>query len=65
MNKAELVKDLKSYANSGFITRKKFADYMGVSDAHNVDKYLSGLDRVNGKYYFIPDVAENLYRMVC
>lgn len=33
---------------------------MGVKDPKNVDKYLFGLERVDEKYYFIPDVASAL-----
>lgn len=33
---------------------------MGKKDPHAVDKYLYGLDRVDGKDYFIPDVANVL-----
>ncbi len=60
MNKQELVKDLKNYAGSSFLTRQNFAKYMGIKNPQNIDKYLRGLERVDGKYYFIPDIAEAL-----
>ncbi|MEY8367592.1 hypothetical protein AALA24_02375 [Anaerovoracaceae bacterium 42-11] len=60
MDKQSLVRDLKSYCNGGFITRQKLAAYMGMKNPRHVDGYLTGLERVNGKYYFIPDVAMRL-----
>lgn len=63
MNKRELVKDMQNFAGSGFITRKKFAEYMGKKEPYRIDKYLVGLDRV-GTNYFIPDVADVLLREV-
>lgn len=59
MKKNDLIKDMQAFTGAGFITRKRFADYMGKKDARDVDKYLNGLDRI-GKDYFIPDVAERL-----
>ena len=49
---------LKSPRNVGEI-----ANYLGVRSHHSVDKYVNGLDRLNGKYYFIPDVAESMLRL--
>lgn len=57
MDKRELVRDMKQYCGGGFIKRQQLANYMGIKDPHNVDKYLHGLERVEGKYYFISDVA--------
>lgn len=57
MDKRDLTRDMKSFYGSSIITRKKFAEYMGVKDPKNVDKYLFGLERVDEKYYFITDVA--------
>ncbi len=60
MNKSELVRDMKSYCGSAFITKQKLAAYMGIKDPHGVSRYLYDLERIDGKYYFIPDVAEVL-----
>lgn len=38
MTKTELIADMKKVCGSSFITRKKLADYMGMSDVHTVDK---------------------------
>lgn len=57
MDKQTLIRDMKQTCKSSFITRKGLAEYMGIKDPKNIDKYLFGLERVNGKYYFIPDVA--------
>lgn len=63
MNKKELVKDMQNYTGSGFITRSKFAAYMGKENPRHVDKYLEGLDRI-GTNYFIPDVVDSLLKGV-
>ena len=60
MKKREIVSMFKTVTGAAFITRNQLKKLMGVKDPHCVDKYLRGLDRVNGKYYFIPDVAEAL-----
>lgn len=63
MTKAELNADLRRHAGgSGFITRKGVADYFGVVEPRAIDKYLDGLERVSGKYYFIIDVAERILK---
>ena len=63
MTKSELVKDMQRFCGSGFITRKKLAEYMGKKNPRQVDKYLHDLPRI-GMSYFIPDVAEALMREV-
>jgi len=65
MTKKDLVADMRQYAGGAFITRKLLANYMGIKDPHNVDRYLYGLECVNGKYYFIRDVVESLKGSCC
>ena len=60
MTKTELINDMKKACGSSFITRRKLANYMGINDVHTVDRYLAALQRIDNKYYFIPDVAEVL-----
>lgn len=60
MDKQTLIRDMKQACKSSFITRNGLAQYMGIKNPQNVDQYLYGLERVNGKYYFIPDVAQVL-----
>lgn len=64
MNKRELEADMRRFVGNdgGFITISGIANYLGVRSHHSVDKYVNGLDRLNGKYYFIPDVAESMLR---
>lgn len=63
MTKTELNTDLRRHCNgSGFITRKQLADYFGRSEPRAIDKYLEGLERVSGKYFFISDVSESILR---
>lgn len=60
MDRRELINDMKTFAKSGMITRQIFSEYMGVKNPKNIDKYLRGLEKVEGKYYFIPDIATEL-----
>ena len=60
MEKRAVIEDMKSFAGASFITKKKFAEYMGLGDPKHTVRWLKGLDRVDGKYYFIPDIAEVL-----
>ena len=65
MNKRELEADMRRFVgnNGGFITISGIANYIGVKSHHSVDKYVNGLERINGKYYFIPDVADSMLRL--
>ena len=60
MTKQELVRDIERlYGRRSFITRKEFAELMGINPK-NIGDRLDGLMKVEGKYYFIPDVADRL-----
>ena len=50
-------------SGSPFITQTSFAHFLGVSRG-TAKKYLDGLDAIDGKYYFIPDVADRLMSRV-
>ena len=65
MNKRELEADMRRFVGNdgGFITISGIANYIGVKSHHSVDKYVIGLDRINGKYYFIPDVADSMLKL--
>ena len=60
MNKQDIVKAFKAATGAAFITRGQLAKLMGMKDPHRVDRYLRGLDRIDKKYYYIPDVVEAL-----
>lgn len=60
VNKADIVKDMRGLTGSGFITRIELAKYMGTNSPKSVDRYLTELERIDNKYYFIPDVAESI-----
>ena len=60
MERQDLIRDMKSYVQGSFFTRQKLANYMNIKNPQNVDKYLKGLEKVDGKYYFIPDLATKL-----
>lgn len=59
MKKQDLIRKMEEASGTkGFITASQFARFMGLNNISKCKyKYLSGLDRVEGKYYFIPDVA--------
>ncbi len=64
MTKKELITDMKHFVGgSSFITVSGIASYVGVRSHHSVDKYVDGLQRINGRRFFIPDVAEQMIRL--
>lgn len=61
MSRTDLAADMKRFCDGGgFITRKKLADYMGIKDPRAVARYLHGLVAIDGRYYYIQDVANEL-----
>lgn len=64
MKKQELNRSLQKASEvQAFITATQFAKVMGVKTADYVKKkYLSGLECVGGKYYFISDVTAQLMK---
>ena len=63
MDRKTLIRSMESYAGGGFMTRQRFAAYMGIRDPRRAkEKYLNKLDAVDGKYYFIPDIVSELIR---
>ena len=64
MTKKDLIADMKqTVGGGGFITLSGIAAYVGVKSHHSVDKYVNGLERINKKYYFIPDVADQMIKL--
>ena len=60
MDKQTVIRAMKSYGGGAmFITRQKLTEFLGRKNPQSVDRYLSGLDRIDGMY-FIPDVASRL-----
>ena len=61
MTKKDLVADMKKHVDgASFITLTGLQKYMGVRSHHSVDRYITGLERINNRYYFIPDVADSI-----
>lgn len=64
MIKQDLVRALKRHADGAdFIIKQEVARCLGV-DRHTVSRYLSGLDRIGGNRYFIPEVADRILQEV-
>lgn len=60
MTKTELAKAMIQANGGPFIKLARIADMVGDSNITRVrQKYLLGLERINGRY-FIPEVAERL-----
>ena len=60
MDKQTIIRNMeRQFGRRGCITKTEFAEYMGIS-RHHLGDWLDGLDKINGKYYFIPDVAQRL-----
>lgn len=62
MTKQEICRSLERVSGTAaFITATQLTQALGMKTVWRVQKnYLEGLDRVDGKYYFIPDVAKVL-----
>lgn len=62
MKRQEIIRTMEKVSGSqGFITSTQFAKVMGVKTADHVKKkYLTGLECIEGKYYFIPDVVTKI-----
>ena len=62
MTKQELIEGMKKSTKSeGFITATQVARFIGVSNVSQCKyKYLSDLNKLDDKYYYIPDVARAL-----
>lgn len=60
MLKSEVEKKIQQETGQVFITKTQLAKCMGIKRAEHVDRYLDGLDKIDGKYYFVPDVAKRL-----
>ena len=63
MTKKDIIADMKKHVDGeSFITITGLQKYIGVRSHHSVDKYIIGLERINNRYYFIPDVADSLLK---
>lgn len=60
MTRQELIRDMKAFSGSSFMSRHQLSKYMGFADPHTVDKFIRGLPSIS-KRYFIPDIATVLY----
>lgn len=60
MNKQSICRALEKTSESqGFVTATQCAHFMGLKTSDYVKKkFLIDLECIDGKYYFIPDVAE-------
>lgn len=63
MEKQEIINAMKKQVNGAeFITKQQLAGFMGIKDPKNINQYIKGLEAVNGKYFFIPDIAKVLWQ---
>lgn len=62
MTKQEIKRALERVSESqGFVTATQFARFMGMKSPDYAEKrFLSGLECVDGKYYFISDIAAKI-----
>ena len=60
MDKKTLIYEMKKTSGSMFATKTDIAAWFGVKDRHTVNRILGGLKSVDGKYYFIPELADVL-----
>lgn len=60
MTKNDLVKTMTASTGGYFITKTQLAQYIGAKRSETVRQYVEGLQVTNLKYYFIPDVADQI-----
>ena len=61
MEKKEVRRSMERYVNgASFITSEEFKGFLNVSRS-TAQRKLAGLERIDGKYYYIPDVVEMLF----
>ncbi len=64
MDKKTLQRSLEQHANgASFVTQKQVADFLGVS-RDTARRKLQTLQSVDGKYYFVPEVAQTIFNSV-
>lgn len=61
MERKELIAQMKSYTNAGFISKKQLASFMGYKSVNSVGKYLATITKIDDRY-FIPEVADAILR---
>ena len=64
MTKQEIKRALERVSESqGFVTATQFTKFMGQKTVNYMkEKYLNDLECIDGKYYFIDDIAEMLMK---
>ena len=62
MIKSDIVKALQRSCHAEFITRQQIAKAFGIKNSRYVQSYVDGLDKIDGKYYLIEEVADNILR---
>lgn len=64
MTARDIENDMKrSIGGASFITLGQITKYMGVKNTQRVKRdYLDDLEKVDGKRYFVPDVARRIYQ---
>ena len=63
MEKQEMIRNMRRHVGgASFITVTQFMRYIGVKTTDTAKKRLKDLERVDNKYYFIPDVAEEMIK---
>ncbi len=64
MDKKTLQRHLEQHANgASFVTQKQVADFLGVS-RDTARRKLRPLQSVDGKYYFVPEVVQEIMNNV-
>jgi|GEM_PF-3510876 len=61
MQKKDITNSLRRHADGGeFITKTGIAKTMGLKKSEYAQKYIRGLQAIDGKYYAISEVADNM-----
>lgn len=67
MKRDELMNGFKRInGRTMFVTKKDIAEAFGVKQTRTIGWVVEGLEVINGKYYFLPDVEKSIRRrMTC
>lgn len=57
MEKKEMVAAMQRTTKNLFATKQDVANWFNIKDPHYAAKFLAGVEAIDGKYYFIPEIA--------
>lgn len=62
MKKQKLINEMSRQAGAMFATKSQIAAWFGIKNVRYIEKFVDGLQAVDGKYYLISDLADVMER---